>query len=97
MYRSANADMVLVEVFEAPLAQVGAPDDRRVEQRPELLLYHKTTQTIVCWQDRSLVYTLISTLPTEQVVGLARRAAAAGPQLRTERTASWPAVSVGVF
>ena len=77
MYRSADADLVLVEVFEAPLAQLGAPDDRRAEQRPELLLYHKTTQTIVCWQERSLVYALISTLPTEQVVRLARRAAAA--------------------
>ncbi len=77
MYRSADADLVLVEVFEAPLAQLGAPDDRRVEQRPELLLFHKATQTIVCWQDGSLVYALISTLPTEQVVRLARRAAAA--------------------
>ena len=77
MYRSVDADLVLVEVFEAPLAQLGAPDDRRAEPRPELLLYHKTTQTIVCWQDGSLVYALISTLPTEQVVRLARRAAAA--------------------
>jgi len=76
MYRSADADLLLVEVFEAPLAQLGPADDRRAEQRPELLLYHKTTQTIVCWQERSLVYALISTLPTEQVVRLARRAAA---------------------
>jgi len=44
-----------------------------------LFLYRKTTQTIVCWQDGPLVYALISTLPTEQVVRLARRAAAAVP------------------
>lgn len=75
MYRSADSDMVLVEVFESPLAQLGAPDERRAEQRPELLLYRKTTQTIVCWQNESLVYALISTLPTEQVIRLARRAA----------------------
>jgi hypothetical protein len=78
MYRAADAEMVLVEAFQASLAQLGAPDDRRADRHPELLLFHKTTQTIVCWQDGSLVYALISTLPTEQVVRLARRAAGAG-------------------
>jgi anti-sigma factor RsiW len=78
MYRSADAEMVLVEAFAAPLADLGESDDRRVDRHPELFLYRKTTQTIVCWQDGPLVYALISTLPTEQVVRLARRAAAAG-------------------
>ena len=68
--------MMLVEAFSAPLAELGASDDRRVDRPPELFLYRKTTQTIVCWQDGPLVYALISTLPTEQVVRLARRAAA---------------------
>jgi len=76
MYRSADAEMMLVEAFSAPLAELGASDDRRVDRPPELFLYRKTTQTIVCWQDGPLVYALISTLPTEQVVRLARRAAA---------------------
>ena len=96
MYRSSDADMVLVEALDARLAQLGAPDDRRTEQRPELLLYRKTTQTVACWQDGALVYTLISTLPTEQVVRLARRAAATTPGT-SERTALWPTASAGVF
>ncbi len=78
MYRAADAEMVLVEAFQASLAQLGTPDDRRAEQHPELLLYRKTTQTVICWQDGSLVYALISTLPTEQVVRLARRMATPG-------------------
>jgi len=79
MYRADDAEMVLVEGFSAPLTELGASDDRRVDRHPELLLYRKTTQTIVCWQEGPLVYALISTLPTEQVVRLARRAAAAVP------------------
>jgi anti-sigma factor RsiW len=79
MYRAADAEMMLVEAFSAPLTALGPSDDRRVDRPPALFLYRKTTQTIVCWQDGPLVYALISTLPTEQVVRLARRAAAAVP------------------
>ena len=89
--------MVLVEAFPAPLAELGASDDRRVDRPPELFLYRKTTQTIVCWQEGRLVYALISTLPTEQVVRLARRAVAAIPSpASSERTARWRTGSAGV-
>jgi hypothetical protein len=78
MYTSRAADRVLVEAFQGRLDGLGQPDDTRTEPKPPLRLYRKTTQTIVAWQDGALVYAVISTLPTEQVVAIGRRLATPG-------------------
>ncbi len=78
MYTSQAADRVLVEAFQGRLDSLGPPDDTRTDPKPSLHLYRKTTQTIVAWQDGALVYAVISTLPTEQVVAIGRRLATPG-------------------
>jgi anti-sigma factor RsiW len=78
MYTSRAADRVLVEVFQGRLDGLGPPDDTRTDPKPQLRLFRKTTQTIAAWQDGALVYAVISTLPTEQVVAIARRLAPSG-------------------
>jgi hypothetical protein len=47
----------------------------RPDPPPALQIYRKMTQTIVCWQEGDLVYSVITTLPSERVIALARRAA----------------------
>jgi hypothetical protein len=79
MYTSRAADRVLVEAFQGRLEALGSPDDTRAEPKPQIRLFRKTTQTIAAWQDGALVYAVISTLPTEQVVAIARRLTAPGP------------------
>jgi hypothetical protein len=87
MYTARTADRVLVEAFQGRLDGLGPPDDTRSEPKPQLRLYRKTTQTIAAWQDGALVYAVISTLPTEQVVAIARRLATPGwqPPANSER------------
>lgn len=75
MYRAHGSETVLVEAFRGGVDELGTPDEVRADPPPRLALFRKTTQTIVAWQEGPLVYVLISTLPTEQVVALARRAA----------------------
>lgn len=75
-YRAPSAELALAEAFEGRLDELGPPDEVRADAAPELRLYRKTTQTLVCWQDGPLVYVFISTLPSEPVVRLARRQAA---------------------
>jgi anti-sigma factor RsiW len=79
LYRSPSSDFALGLAFRASLADVGAPDEAREHGGPALYIFRKTTQTIACWQDGPLVYALISTLPTETVIRLARRHAAPTP------------------
>jgi hypothetical protein len=74
IYRSPAADSVLGEAFQGRLADLGTPDERRTDVPPALTLFRKMTQTLVCWEEGPLVYVLVSTLPTEQVIALARRA-----------------------
>jgi hypothetical protein len=76
-YRSRSMDSALGEAFEGRLAELGTPDDVRGEAGATLHIFRKTTQTIACWQDARLVYVFISTLPSEVVIALARRHAAA--------------------
>jgi hypothetical protein len=78
MYSSPGGDRVLVEAFQGRLESLGPSDDTRREPAPQLRLYRKTTQTVAAWQDGALVYAVISTLPTEQVVAIARRLAVPG-------------------
>ena len=55
-----------------------------------LHIFRKTTQTIACWQEGPLVYAFISTLPSEAVIALARRHAAAAARRPTDTgTAPW--------
>jgi hypothetical protein len=72
-YRSTSADLALGEAFEGRLAELGSADEVRTDPAPPLHIFRKTTQTIVCWQDGPVVRVFASTLPTEQVVALARR------------------------
>jgi hypothetical protein len=82
-YRSRSLDSALGEAFEGRLADLGPPDDVRRDARGTLHIFRKTTQTIACWQDGRLVYVLISTVPSEVVIALARRHAfAAAPAPR---------------
>ena len=66
----------LAEAFEGRLEDLGPPDDTRQDDRVTLHVFRKTTQTIACWQEGPLVYALISTIPSETVIALARRHAA---------------------
>lgn len=75
-YRSRSVDSALGLAFEAQLADLGPPDDIRQHAGTTLHVFRKTTQTIVCWQEGSLVYAFISTIPSETVISLARRHAA---------------------
>jgi hypothetical protein len=72
-YRSAASELALAEAFEGQLSELGRPDKVRSERPPSLHIFRKSSQTIVCWQDQGLVYVFASTLPSEQVIGLARR------------------------
>ena len=75
-YRSKAVDSVLAEAFEGRLVDLGQPDDTRQNDPVTLHVFRKTTQTIACWQEGPLVYALISTIPSETVITLARRHAA---------------------
>jgi hypothetical protein len=75
-YRSPAVDSALGLAFEGRLTDLGPPDDVRHQERTTLHVFRKTTQTIVCWQEGPLVYALISTIPSEVVIALARRHAA---------------------
>jgi len=72
-YRAPSAEMAIAEAFEGNLDELGAPDETRTDGARPMRVYRKTTQTIVCWQDGSIVYTFASTLPTEVVLRLSRR------------------------
>ncbi len=79
-YRSRAVDSALAEAFLGRLEDLGPPDDVRQDGATTLHIFRKTTQTIACWQDGPLVYAVISTLPSETVLKLARRhAAGRGP------------------
>ncbi len=78
-YRSRSVDSALAEAFEGGLDDLGPPDDVRRDAGATLHIFRKTTQTIACWQEGRLVYVFISTLPSEAVLALARRHAAANP------------------
>jgi hypothetical protein len=75
-YRSASAELAIAEAFEGELDDLGPPDEVRTDGPRPLRVYRKATQTIVCWQDGGQVYAFTSTLPSEVVLGLARRLAA---------------------
>jgi hypothetical protein len=83
-YRASSAELAIAEAFEGRIEDLGPADETRTEGPRTLRLYRKTTQTIVCWQDGPILYTFAATLPTETVVGLAKRlaapAAAPGPR-----------------
>jgi hypothetical protein len=72
-FRSPSVDSALAEAFDGRLDELGPPDDTRTDRGVTLHIYHKTTQTIACWQDGPLVYAFISTIPSERVIALARR------------------------
>jgi hypothetical protein len=74
-YRASAADLAIAEAFEGRVEDLGTPDETRPVGSRRLLLYRKTTQTIVCWQEGSQIYAFTSTLPTETVVALATRLA----------------------
>jgi|GEM_PF-6704833 len=81
IYQAPDMERILGIAFRGTVADLGAADDRRTDPAPPLEIYRKMTQTIVCWQEGDLVYSVISTLPSERVIALARRAAApAGAQ-----------------
>jgi hypothetical protein len=68
--------MLLAEAFAGTLDVLGKPDDVRRDREPALHIVRKTNQTIVFWQEETLVYVLIATLPGERTVTLARRLSA---------------------
>lgn len=82
LYRTPGMDSVLVQAFGGRLDELGEPEEQRVQAAIELRIFRKTTQTLACWQEGSLVYVFSSTLPSETVIGLARRhaAGARGPE-----------------
>ena len=61
------------------LEDLGPPDDTRQDGGVTLHIFRKTTQTIACWQEGPLVYAVISTIPSETVIALARRQRRRGP------------------
>jgi hypothetical protein len=72
-YRDSRADMVLVEAFAGTLRDLGEPEDVRTERQPALHIFRKTTQTLAFWEGGDVVYVLVTTLPGERAVTLARR------------------------
>ena len=76
IYPAPDMERMLGIAFRGTLADLGAPDDDRRDPPPPLQIYRKMTQTIVCWQEGDFVYSVITTLPSERVIALARRAAA---------------------
>jgi hypothetical protein len=81
-YRAASAELAIAEAFEGELDALGPPDETRSEGPRPLRVYRKTTQTLVCWQDDGQVYVFTSTLPSEVVLGFAKRLAGAAPPAR---------------
>lgn len=74
-YRNTHAETVLVEAFRGTLDELGEPDQTRADRDPPLHVFHKASQTLLFWQEESLVYVLVSTLPAERASALARRLA----------------------
>jgi hypothetical protein len=74
-YRDARSEMLLGEAFVGTLDQLGEPDHVRSDREPFLHVFYKTTQTLVFWQQGPVVYALITTLPAERAIALARRLA----------------------
>ena len=72
-YKAPSAELAIAEAFEGRLEELGPPDETRTDASRALHVYRKTTQTIVCWQEGATVYSFASTLPSETVIGLARR------------------------
>jgi hypothetical protein len=75
IYEAPDRERMLGIAFRGTVADLGEPDDMRPDPPPALQIYRKMTQTIVCWQEGDLVYSVITTLPSERVIALARRAA----------------------
>lgn len=75
-YQNARADVVLVEAFMGSIADLGEPGQVRSERAPSLHLFQKSSQTLLFWEEGDVVYALVSTLPAEHSVALARRLAA---------------------
>ena len=76
-YRDGRSEMVLAETFFGTLAELGKPEHVRSDRSPALHVFYKTTQTLVFWQEGSLVYAVAATLPSERTIELARRLASA--------------------
>jgi hypothetical protein len=75
IYQAPDMERMLGIAFRGTLSDLGPADDLRTDPPPPLQIYRKMTQTLVCWQEGDLVYSVITTLPSERVIALARRAA----------------------
>jgi hypothetical protein len=78
-YKAPSAELTIAHAFEGSLDALGPPDDTRTDGPRPFGIYRKTTQTIVTWQDEGQVYAFTSTLPSEVVLGLAKRLAGGPP------------------
>jgi hypothetical protein len=78
-YKAPSSELAIAHAFEGELGALGPPDDTRTDGPRPFGIYRKTTQTIVTWQDGGQVYAFTSTLPSEVVIGLAKRLAGGTP------------------
>jgi hypothetical protein len=79
-YKAPSSELAIAEAFEGDVEALGPPDDTRADGPRPFRVFRKTTQTIVAWQDGGQLYVFTSTLPSEVVIGLARRLAGEVPR-----------------
>ena len=75
IYRNRAMDLLVVHVYRGVLSELpGPPEVRQVNQR-RFVIQRKSTNILVFWQDGPLVMVVTSSLPIEQVIKLAEKAA----------------------
>jgi hypothetical protein len=75
IYRNRALDLLVVHTYRGALSELpGPPEMRQVNQR-RFVIQRKATNILVFWQDGPLVMVVTSTLPVEQVIKLAEKAA----------------------
>jgi hypothetical protein len=75
IYRNRAMDLVVVHAYEGSLGDLPGPPEVRQVDGQHLVLQRKATNILAFWQDGPTVMVLTASLPVEQVVKLAARAA----------------------
>jgi hypothetical protein len=75
IYRNKAMDLVVAHAYQGVLSDLPGPPEVRQAEGHRFVIQRKATNTLVFWQDGSTVMVVTSSLPLEQVVRLASRAA----------------------
>ena len=75
IYRNRAMDLLVAHAYQGTLSELpGPPEIRRADGR-QFIIHRKATNILVFWQDGPVVRVVTSSLPIEQVIRLALRAA----------------------